>query len=114
MKEERLENTDNESWRQRLEHMLNEMPFPETMPAHAGILVDEAGNLWVGEYRRPGDDQPRWNVFDPEGHWLGTVDTPPRFAIDQIGDDFVLGRYRDELDVEYVRLYKLIKPAETT
>jgi hypothetical protein len=29
--------------------------------------------------------------------------------VQQIGGDFVLGVWRDELDVEYVRLYQLIK-----
>jgi sugar lactone lactonase YvrE len=71
--------------------------------------VDAEGNLWVADYRRPGDDQPRWTVFDPTGAMLGVVETPERFSIHQIGSDFVLGSWADDMDVEHVRLYRLIK-----
>ncbi len=40
---------------------------------------------------------------------LGVVETPPRFQISQIGSDFMLGRWRDELGVEHVRMYELLK-----
>ena len=36
--------------------------------------------------------------------------TPPRLSIRQIGDDFILGIWRDELEVEHLRLFDLIKP----
>jgi hypothetical protein len=95
--------------RQALERMFDFMPFPETMPAYGEFQVDREGNLWVEEFRRPGDDQPRWTVFSSEGVMLGAVETPPRFEVYQIGSDFVLGRWRDELDVEHVQLYELVK-----
>ena len=38
---------------------------------------------------------------------LGEVETPPEFQVFQIGSDFVLGRWTDDLDVEQVQLYKL-------
>ncbi len=84
--------------------------MPEYVPAYEGLLVDDAGNLWVRDYRLPWDTVPSWKVFDPEGRWLGTVQTPVRFAIFQIGHDFILGRHYDELGVARVRLYELIKP----
>jgi hypothetical protein len=49
-------------------------------------------------------------VFDPAGVYLGDVEMPERFRVFQIGADFVLGQWRDEDDVEHVRLYPLIKP----
>ncbi|UCF19485.1 MAG: hypothetical protein JSU87_16435 [Gemmatimonadota bacterium] len=79
------------------------------MPAYSDIVVDLEGNLWVGEYRRPGDDQPRWTVFDPDGVMLGIVETPQRFRIFEIGGDYVLGRGVDELDVEHIHVYRLLK-----
>ena len=51
----------------------------------------------------------RWTVFDSQGVMLGVVQTPPAFLVYQIGADFVLGSWSDELDVEHVRLYELIK-----
>lgn len=108
-KQERLENADTEEDRRVAERLLEEMPFPESFPAHGSFVVDAEGNLWVADYRRPGDDQPRWTVFDAEGAMLGVVETPERFTIHQIGPDFVLGSWADEMDVEHVRLYRLIK-----
>ncbi len=112
-KEWRLERARSDEDRVITERLLAHMPFPETMPAYDEFMVDSEGNLWVDEYRRLGDDQPRWKVFDPQGALLGVVETPMRFNIFQIGPDFVLGRWVDDLDVEYVQLYALRKqPAE--
>lgn len=98
--------------RQRMEErVLAEMPFPEAFPALADLHVDARGNLWVEEYRRPGDERPPvWSVFDEAGRLLGTVETPPDLDLLQIGDDFVLGRWQDQFDVDHIRLYDLIKP----
>ena len=97
--------------RQAVERMLADTPFPETMPAFAQLQVDGEGNLWVEEYRSPADRHPRrWTIFDPTGQMLGTIETPDRFTIFEIGEDYVLGRWIDNFDIEYVRLYGLIKP----
>lgn len=109
-KEERLEDAgDGGPPRDFVEQSLAHMPFPDQFPAYGSLVVDAAGNLWVSEYRRPGDEQPRWTVFDHSGRMLGVVETPERFTIHQIGSDFVLGRWADEMDVEHVRLYQLVK-----
>jgi hypothetical protein len=91
------------------EIMFRDMPFPSQMPAYGEFIVDEAGNLWVGEYRRPGDDQPRWKIFDPRGVYLGVVETPPGLRIYEIGMDYVLGRWSGDLEVEHIRMYALQK-----
>jgi hypothetical protein len=85
------------------------MPWPDVMPAYGEFMTDAEGNLWVFEYLRPGDEEPRWTVVDPHGTMLGIVETPPRFRISQIGSDFMLGHWRDELGVEHVRMYELLK-----
>lgn len=93
-----------------LEEAFGQMPAPETLPAYASFLPDDAGNLWV-QAMRPTEDSPYvWTVFDAEGRLLGTIELPPRFAPRHIGSDFVLGVVRDELDVERVQLYPLEKP----
>jgi hypothetical protein len=85
------------------------MPAPETTPAHgASMIVDDDGNLWVSEYALP-TESPSWAVFDAGGGFLGTVDTPANGFVTQIGADFVLGVWRDELDIQQVRMYRLIK-----
>jgi hypothetical protein len=35
---------------------------------------------------------------------------PHTFDVHEIGEDWVLGVWRDELDIQYVRKYPLIKP----
>jgi hypothetical protein len=41
---------------------------------------------------------------------LGTIDLAAGTTIHHIGPDFVLVGERDDLEIEYVRLYELIKP----
>jgi len=107
--EDEMTDAEDESQRTFIRQMYAEMPFPQTMPAYRSLVVDADGNLWVEDYRRPGDKQPRWTVFNSGGEMLGLVETPPRFTVFEIGSDFVLGLWIDDLDVEHVQLYALFK-----
>lgn len=92
-----------------LEAHLNALDVPETRPAYSRLLVDSEGNLWVAGYA-PYPREPRlWQVFDPDGRLLGGVGVPERFRVHAIGSDWVLGAWRDEMDVEYVWLNRLVK-----
>jgi hypothetical protein len=84
--------------------------FAETFPAHFYLETDPAGNLWVQEYASDIGEGRRWSVFNPDGRYLGDVDMPERFRLFEIGTDYVLGQWRDEDEVEHVRMYPLIKP----
>ena len=57
--------TDNQ--RRSWERHYRNMEFPKTFPAYSRLLLDKLGNLWVQDYLRPGESQPAWNVFGPEG-----------------------------------------------
>jgi hypothetical protein len=92
------------------EAQLDSLPFPETMPAYSNILVDTEGNLWVADYRPFGGEQPVWNVFDPSYRLLGSVETPLRLLIFDIGPDYVLGRWQEPSGTESIRIYTLEKP----
>jgi hypothetical protein len=105
-KAERLADT-RPDFRQQAERNLAEMPYPSTFPVFADLAADPDGNLWVLDYPRPGDDRRFWTVFSPEGHALGRVETPPGLQVLDIGRDYVLGVWRDDLDVEHVRLHTL-------
>ena len=105
--QERFGNAADARQRQISAMLLADDPFPEFFPAYRDIKVDTEGNLWVAEYRRPGDDYPRWTVFDPTGRMLGEVATPLRFTIYHIGANFVLGTWRDDVDIEHVLLFEL-------
>jgi hypothetical protein len=96
--------------RARAKRVFAEMPYPDHMPAYQHLIVDAQGNLWVEEYRRPTDTRPVWTVFDSTGQMLGAVTMPERFFPLEIGADYVLGRWQDELEVQYVREFGLEKP----
>jgi hypothetical protein len=107
----RLANRDEDGRRELTRYFRDLPPPPEAMPRFGWYLqFDQAGNLWVIEYERPSESQQRrWTVFDPDGRWLTTLRLPDGFDLMDAGDDWVLGRVRDEFDVEYVQLYELIK-----
>jgi hypothetical protein len=105
----------------------------QPLPAFAELRFDADGNLWARafdhpdavafyDYSRfvPGIERPviaqprRWVVLDPDGLYLGVVETPPGFTVYEIGADHILGVWRDELDIQYIREYALIKPGQQT
>jgi hypothetical protein len=88
------------------------LPIPEFLPAIAGMQSDSDANLWLLAFPDPLDrnEAAVWRVFGPDGRLLTHVSLPERFTPLQIGADFVLGVWRDELDVEYVQLLCLLKP----
>jgi hypothetical protein len=106
--EERLRDTRSHR-RRAMRAFLEEAARPPTRPAYGDFLLDALGNLWISEYRAAGGPADDWHVITPDGRWLGTVSVPERFRPYAIGDTWVLGVDRDELDVEYVRLYTLTK-----
>ena len=95
--------------------MMREAPIPEFHPAYEAIYADVTGCLWVEETRVPGGDTARHTtIFDPEGRMIGSVVLPDGLRVEQIGEDYVLGRWTDDLGVEYLRLYPLTRPAMDT
>ena len=81
-------------------------------PVHGALIADKAGNLWVERYRShlledPGPQE--WDIFDGEGRLVGYLVTPSDFEITDIGADFVLGFHTDELGVQTVRMYRLVR-----
>ena len=83
-----------------------DLPRRETLPFFDRILVDRSGHLWVKEFGF--DSEPgRWQVFGPDGAWLGALSTPAGLRVTDIGDDYVLGIVTDSLGVERVRLHAL-------
>jgi hypothetical protein len=99
--------------RARREALLAQQQFAERYPAHLTLKADGAGNLWVERVprllTRMPDEPTIWDVFNAEDVWLGPVRTPPRFAVSEIGADYVAGIWRDLDDIEHARVYRLIK-----
>jgi hypothetical protein len=109
-KERRVEEQTDENALRELERILAEIPIPDRFPAHGDIVHDARGLLWVEVYRLPGDETQRWEVFGPDGVLMGQVTFPEVLdTVYEIGEDYVLGLARDELDVESVRIYGLMR-----
>src|SRR5690606_3482348 len=85
--------------RPTMEAMANSIP--ERRPAFSGILVDPLGFVWVQGYITSlvASGPRKSEVFDRTGVWLGTVELPDNFNLYQVGEDYLLGRYRDDLGV---------------
>lgn len=94
---------------EEVRRVFGSVPVAATFPAFSAILADDAGHLWVREYEFPREERLAhlWTVFDPEGHVLGFFETPKDLRILQIGGDYILAHSRDQLDVEYVRVWPL-------
>jgi hypothetical protein len=108
--EEAVAQADDEEQARRFRQMFEEAPIPDFHPAHGFIYADMLGYLWVEEYRLPGEETRLTTIFDPEGRMVGSVILPDRFQVTEIGADYILGRYVDELGVEYLRMYTLTRP----
>ena len=100
-------------------------PIPDTKPAYSELRTDSDGRIWVRRYvtaqsrpgpeRKPGDDRPRrvwkepptFDVFEPQGRFLGTVSLPINSAFYDARDRNLWVTVRGESDEEYVVRYRI-------
>ena len=94
---------------QMLGLVLEALVFPDTRAAYSGLRLDQTGAVWLrsGRHYPPVAPSTEWTVFSEEGVLLGTLSLPERFEVFEFGDDHVLGVWKDEMDVEFVRIYSL-------
>lgn len=97
--------------RPRMRELLEGLPVPEERPAYQRMILDDAGNVWAGEFlglarRYEAQD---WYVWNSSGVWLGIVETPARFELMRVGGAEVLGVRRDFNDVEHPQVLRLAK-----
>lgn len=108
--EEMMDRSEDSDQTREFRRMFRDAPIPELHPAHGQLYADALGYLWVEEYRLPGDETRVTTVFDPEGRMVGSLILPNGFQLYEIGEDYLLGRWADDLGVEYLRLYPLTRP----
>jgi len=106
-RQEQLDRAPSAAYRTRLETSFSKAPTPTSMPAFAELRIDADGALWVQEYQRPGAETIRWRVVTAEGAPIASINVPSRFAITDIRGNRIAGIWRDENDVETVRVYQL-------
>ncbi len=102
---------ENEEWLQRR----LSVPYPTHLPAFERLHADAEGNIWARHRRYGADDGTagagmyEFFIFGADGRHLGTIELPAGLEVYRIGTDFVLGKVRDELGVDYVQLYGIEK-----
>lgn len=88
---------------------LEDFEFPTTKAAITHLRADALGNWWVAANNAANRLAPpgKFDVFDAEGRFLGTVEVP--FRPLEIGSDYIAGVSIDELGVQSVVVAPLIK-----
>lgn len=94
-----------EAMRGPLRDLAEELPIPPRWPPLVELIADDLGRLWVRQYRQDLLQEATWQVFTPDGAYVDEVTTPPRFIPRVIEGGRIVGVWRDELDVESVRVY---------
>ena len=82
----------------------------QPVPLFGSPFADADGNVWLPSYRPayPEEGSP-YTIISPDGKWLGQVETPPRFRILDVTGGLVLGVLRDEMEVENVVVYEVVR-----
>lgn len=86
--------------------MRDVMVFPDFFPAFADLRVDDQDRLWARVYARPDAAHAEWVIFE-RGRWVARLTVDAAFQLLAIEGDRVIGVWRDDLDVEIVRMYRL-------
>lgn len=90
------------------EQLLDRVDLPSHRPPYDDLHIGSLGHVWVGDARFEFQDRARYRIFSSDGRWLGSVTVPPLRVL-EIGDDYVLGLFRDEFDVQFLRVYDLTR-----
>lgn len=99
--------------REPIRAALSAVDAPDSLATTVFVKVSAQGRIWVSPVRPPADTVVVWRVFDLDGRSAAQVETPPNFEPHEIGPDYILGRYLDSMDINYIRLYALEKPRGT-
>lgn len=103
--------------------MTETIQFEEQWPALTTVLGGPDGTLWV---QRVDPDEALeldwteglqnlslgsrdWDVFDPEGRYLGTVEMPDGFVPMRVRGDLIYGIHRDDLGIQRVVRLRVVR-----
>ena len=94
------------------EKAFDAMPTRDSVPAIGVMMWDAPGNVWIGEREGEPRDIGDYQVLNKHGRWLSTVTVPEGLGqIFEIGEDYLLVEARDTYGVQYLREYRIHKPA---
>jgi len=103
-----------------VERVIARFQFADTYPAFATLTHGPRGSVWVQRIRSgdelsdEGDFDPQdlgsdtWDIFDSEGRYLGEVSFPGKYQPIKVIGDRIYGIARDELDVQSMKVYRVV------
>jgi hypothetical protein len=75
------------------------------------IVIDEEGRVWLSPYELSNLSYAgNWHVLDVEGRLIGSLKVPENFRLLAVRSNTVFGVWQDELNIEYIRSYRVIEP----
>ncbi len=86
--------------------------LPDTLPALGELVLEDDRTLWVSRFEPttvPWQQTDLWHVLDPSGQPLARVALPPHARLVAASRDRVALVMRDELEVEHVRVFRLLR-----
>lgn len=94
----------------QVREMLAQAPVPTERPHFSEIHLDRTGSLWVelGPSKERGSRFADHLVFDEGGALLGAV-ALPSVRVVEIGTDYVMGVHLDDLEVQHLQIFRLLK-----
>jgi len=95
-----------ESVAQSMDRYFRVLEWHSTKPAFGRLYADTENRLWAKPHVEISFDAP-YDVFDTSGVFLGTVTLPDGVEPLEIGTDYLIGLWRDESRVEFVRVYRM-------
>ena len=95
------------------ERWLAAVPYPDVKPVFNDLATDPSGRIWVRAWSPAGAERDKWTIFAPDGKIIAGLEVPLGLEFLDVGEDYVLALWKDEVDLEYVRLYRLEKPPAT-
>jgi hypothetical protein len=88
-----------------------ELAWPPTLPAYTARQVDSEGVVWLRAFSADESEAEVWSLIDPERGYIGDLTLGPRQALLEAGTTHVLVVATDELDVERVERWELMRDA---
>lgn len=89
------------------------LPEQQRFPMFEDLAVDSLGRVWVKQYPRDvAREHATWLVVREDGLTVATIRLPENVRPMQIGTDYVLGLARDDLGVESVVEYEIVKAGD--
>lgn len=103
-----------------VDQFVQQIEFADNYPAFASLVAGPGGTLWVqhvrtaaqveatgGEFSAQDIGGSAFDVFDPEGRFLGSIELPDRFQPLRAVGNRMYGIFRDELDVQHVMVLRI-------